>query len=72
MIDATIPPDGAAAAAQGVLAIHPGADLVFTSGGALPAPEQACLDELGGRFLPKPFAPRVLLEVVGEPSGSGA
>ena len=66
VFDATIPPSGAAPAAERVLALHPDAALVMTSGASLAAPEQRCIDLLGGHFLAKPFAPRALVALIEE------
>lgn len=52
-------------------AAHPGVAILLTSGDALSESLEATLSARGGRFLRKPFAPKVLLAHVAEQEGEG-
>jgi DNA-binding response OmpR family regulator len=73
LIDAGVPPSGAAEILPSMLALRGGLDVIVSSG-ASPSDElQRLLDECGGLFLSKPFAPKALLSAlsaVGHP-GTG-
>ncbi len=72
LIDAGVPPSGAAEVVRSMLALRSGIGVVVTSG-ASPSDEiQELLADCGGRFLGKPFDPETLISVVsamGRPIG---
>jgi DNA-binding response OmpR family regulator len=72
LIDAGMPPSGAAEVLRSMLALRSGFGVVVSSG-APPSEElQELLAECGGRFLSKPFDPETLISSVstkGHPSG---
>ena len=72
LIDAGVPPSGAAEVLQSMLALRGGIGVVVSSG-ASPSDEiQELLADCGGRFLAKPFDPETLIAIVsamGRPIG---
>ena len=72
LIDAGVPPSGAAEVVRSMLALRSGIGVVVSSG-ASPSDEiQELLADCGGRFLGKPFDPETLISVVsamGRPIG---
>ncbi|MFQ5415505.1 MAG: response regulator [Myxococcota bacterium] len=64
VIDATIPPDGAAKAVQEMLKLRGGVRVVFTSGGDLDEGLRALLQDSSGIFLRKPFPAEALVRAV--------
>jgi DNA-binding NtrC family response regulator len=73
LIDAGMPPSGAADVLRSMLALRSDVGVVVSSG-APPSEElQELLAECGGRFLSKPFDPDTLISIVsevGRPIGS--
>ena len=64
LIDAGVPPSGAAEVLQSMLALRSGVGVVVSSG-ASPSDEiQELLADCGGRFLSKPFDPETLISIV--------
>jgi DNA-binding response OmpR family regulator len=64
LIDAGVPPSGAAEVLRSMLALRSGVGVVVSSG-ASPSDElQELLADCGGRFLSKPFAPETLISIV--------
>jgi len=64
LIDAGIPPSGAAEVLRTMLALRSGVGVVVSSG-ASPSDElRKLLEDCGGRFLSKPFAPEALISAV--------
>jgi two-component system cell cycle sensor histidine kinase/response regulator CckA len=72
LIDAGVPPSGAAEVLRSMLALRSGVGVVVSSG-ASPSDElQELLADCGGHFLSKPFDPETLISVVsaiGHPIG---
>ena len=72
LIDAGVPPAGAAEVVRSMLALRSGVGVVVSSG-ASPSDEiQELLADCGGRFLAKPFDPETLIAIVsamGRPIG---
>jgi hypothetical protein len=71
VIDATIPPDGAASAVQQMLKLRGGLRVVFTSGGDLDERLRALLLDHAGVFLRKPFPAAALVRAVENPPPQG-
>jgi two-component system response regulator ChvI len=64
IIDLSVPPEGGAALMRELQGAVPGICIVLTSGGDLGTELRFELAAAGGSFLRKPFAPRVLSEMV--------
>ncbi|MBW2241997.1 MAG: response regulator [Deltaproteobacteria bacterium] len=64
LIDATVPPNGAAAIIEALRAHDPMAAIVMTSGKPLQADHRRLLDAVGAVYLAKPFGPQALLDAV--------
>ena len=64
LIDATIPPDGAAAVIEALRAFDPIPAIVVTSGKPLQPEDRLLLEATGGVYLPKPFGPGALLDAL--------
>jgi two-component system cell cycle sensor histidine kinase/response regulator CckA len=71
VIDATIPPDGAASAVQQMLKLRGGLRVVFTSGGDLDDSQRALLFDHAGVFLRKPFPAEALVRAVEDAAAPG-
>jgi DNA-binding response OmpR family regulator len=72
LIDAGVPPAGAAEVVRSMLALRSGVGVVVSSGGPPSDEIQELLAECGGRFLGKPFEPEALISIVsamGHPIG---
>ena len=64
LIDAGIPPAGAAEVVRSMLALRGGVGVVVSSGGSPSDEIQELLADCGGRFLSKPFDPETLISIV--------
>jgi DNA-binding response OmpR family regulator len=64
LIDAGMPPGGAAEALREMLALRSGVGVVVSSGGSPTDELQQLLRDCGGRFLSKPFDPDTLISVI--------
>lgn len=64
LIDATLPPDGAAPIIAALRVLDPMPAIIVTSGKPLQPEDQRLLDAVGGVYLPKPFGPQALLDAV--------
>jgi DNA-binding response OmpR family regulator len=64
LIDATIPPDGAAPVIEALRAHDPSAAIVLSSGKPLQTDHQRLLEAVGAVYLAKPFGPQALLNAV--------
>jgi DNA-binding response OmpR family regulator len=72
LIDAGVPPAGAAEVVRSMLALRSSVGVVVSSGGPPSDEIQELLADCGGRFLGKPFDPEVLISIVsamGHPVG---
>jgi DNA-binding response OmpR family regulator len=72
LIDAGLPPSGAAETLRAMFALRSGIRVVVVSGSSPSDEIQALLAECGGHFLSKPFAPATLIATLSEPGCSGA
>jgi DNA-binding response OmpR family regulator len=72
LIDAGLPPSGAAEILRSMLALRGGVGVVVSSGGAPDQELQDLLTSCGGRFLRKPFDPETLISTVSAVGGSGS
>lgn len=64
LIDATLPPDGAAPIIAALRVLDPMPAIIVTSGKPLQPEDQRLLADVGGVYLPKPFGPQALLDAV--------
>jgi len=71
VIDATIPPHGAAPAIREIAKLRVGVGVVFTSGGDLDAELQELLTDHAGVFLRKPFAVSALVRALEDAQVAG-
>ena len=64
LIDAGMPPSGAAEILRSMLALRPDVGVVVSSGAPPNKELQKLLADCGGRFLSKPFDPETLISIV--------
>ncbi len=64
LIDATVPPGGAAPVIEALLDLDPRPLVVVTSGKPLDGDLQLLVERIGAVYLPKPFGPQSLLDAV--------
>ena len=71
LIDAGMPPSGAAEILRSMLALRSGVGVIVSSGGAPDQELQELLTSCGGYFLRKPFDPQTLISAVSAVGPSG-
>ena len=71
LIDAGMPPSGAAEVLRSMLALRSGVGVIVSSGASPSRELQELLAECGGIFLSKPFAPETLISAAESVAGAG-